>query len=409
MNFMWKDGRPVILDGATGMNLQKAGMPAGVCPEQWVIEHPDALKALQRDFVRAGSNAVYAPTFGANRVKLKKYGLDGRTAEMNRELVALSREAVGEGVAVGGDMTSLGLFIEPFGTESFDDIVEIYREQAQALSEAGVDFFIAETIMQLFEARAALLAVRSVSDKPFFVSITVEQNGRMLGGTEPLAALSVMQGMGADAFGLNCSDGPAEIAAIIESIAPYAQIPLLAKPNAGMPCVGEDGSSHYHMTPETFAAYAPRLTAAGTAYLGGCCGTEPVHSAALAAACAAQTVAPPRAAAAFAATDKAAFVFDAPPPLRPAENESASMADAIADCEADDGEVVFLRLRSEEDAVEFQENQYLLRNPICLLTNEAALLDRALFAYQGRAFVSADGSADSALAEAARKYGAILI
>ncbi|MBR5519136.1 MAG: homocysteine S-methyltransferase family protein, partial [Clostridia bacterium] len=157
---------PVILDGATGMNLQKAGMPAGVCPEQWVLEHPDVLRALQRAFVQAGSNAVYAPTFGANRVKLKKYGLENRLAEMNRELVALSRSAVGEGVAVGGDMTSLGLFIEPFGTTSFEEVVEIYREQAEALEAAGVDFFIVETIMQLFEARAAILAIRSVSDKP---------------------------------------------------------------------------------------------------------------------------------------------------------------------------------------------------------------------------------------------------
>ena len=402
-------GAPVILDGATGMNLQKAGMPAGVCPEQWVLDHPETLTALQRDFVRAGSNAVYAPTFGANRVKLKKYGLDGKTAEMNRALVSLSRAAVGEGIAVGGDMTSLGLFIEPFGTSSFDDIVEIYREQALALADAGVDFFVAETVMQLFEARAALLAVRSVSDKPFFLSVTVEQNGRMLGGTEPLAALSVMQGMGADVFGINCSNGPAEIADIIESIAPYAEIPLLAKPNAGLPCVEADGSAHYHMTPEEFASYAPRFAAAGTLYLGGCCGTEPAHIAALSAACAARTVAvPPRTGAYVAATDKRAFLFDAPPELRSAENERCSMADAIAECEADDDEVVFLRVSAEEDVSEFLENQYLLRNPVCLLSEDATLLSRALYGYQGRAFVSGRISAEQG-AELKRKYGVLIL
>ena len=165
MQQLKQGGRPVILDGATGMNLQKAGMPAGVCPEQWTLEHPDVLKTLQRAFVQAGSNAVYAPTFGANRVKLRQYGLEGRTAEMNRALVALSRKAVGDGVAVGGDMASLGLFIEPFGDASFADIVEIYREQAQALADAGVDFFVAETLMQLFEAGIVLAVSRQNDNK----------------------------------------------------------------------------------------------------------------------------------------------------------------------------------------------------------------------------------------------------
>ena len=399
---------PLILDGATGMNLQKAGMPAGVCPEAWVLEHPHVLQSLQRAFVEAGSQAVYAPTFGANRVKLKKYGLESQLAEMNRALVRCSREAVGETVAVGGDLTSLGLFIEPFGTATFEEVVEIYREQAEALESAGVDFFIVETVMQLFEARAALLAIRSVSEKPVFVTVTVEENGRMLGGTDPLAALITLQGMGADAFGINCSNGPEAILAIIRRLAPFAQIPLIAKPNAGMPCVEADGSAHYHMSPAEFAADAEAFPEAGVWYVGGCCGTEPSHIRALAdrvrncplvAPCASVTVA--------AASEKDAFAAETLPKLKPSENAETDLYDAIADCEADDGEVVFFAINSESDAADFAENQYLLKNPVCLIGDDAALLSRVLRTYHGRAYVSTPDTA--AAAELARTYGAIAL
>lgn len=397
---------PVILDGATGMNLQKAGMPAGVCPEQWTLEHPDVLKTLQRAFVQAGSNAVYAPTFGANRVKLRQYGLEGRTAEMNRALVALSREAVGDGVAVGGDMASLGLFIEPFGDASFADIVEIYREQAQALADAGVDFFVAETLMQLFEARAALLAVRSVSDKPFFASVTLEQNGRMLGGSEPLAALAVMQGMGADAFGINCSNGPAEIARILSELAPYAEIPLLAKPNAGLPETAPDGCAHYHMTPAEFASFAPQFASAGVSLLGGCCGTEPAHIAALAAAAQTPTCQTP-APMILTASEKTAFCFSEMPALSEPINASDDLADAIADCEADEGELVCIRLSDETDVDDLLENVFQLANPICLMASDEALLETALRNYQGRACFVYNGTNPEAAAALSKRYGAV--
>lgn len=398
--------RPVILDGSTGMNLQKAGMSSGVCPEQWVLEHPDALIDLQRRFVQAGSNAVYAPTFGANRVKLHQYGLEDHTAEMNRELVRLSRKAVGEDAAVGGNLSSLGQFIEPFGSYTFEEIVEIYREQALALEEAGVDFFVAETLTQLFEARAALLAVRSVSQKPFIASITVESNGRMLGGTDPLTALTVMQSMGADAFGINCSNGPAEIAELLEQLAPHAKIPLLAKPNAGLPETLPDGTAHYHMTPEAFAAYAPRFAAAGAALIGGCCGTEPAHIAALSAAVTApkQPAMPEET---LLATEKATFDLDGLQPIGAPINAPGELADAILDCEADEDEVVVIALHGDDDISDLIENGFQLMNPVCFCTEDADRMEQALRVYQGRALMQCGQMAPETVAMLTARYGAI--
>ncbi len=398
--------RPVILDGSTGMNLQKAGMSSGVCPEQWVLEHPDALIDLQRRFVQAGSNAVYAPTFGANRVKLRQYGLEDQTAEMNRALVSLSRKAVGENVAVGGNLSSLGQFIEPFGSCTFEEIVEIYREQALALEEAGVDFFVAETLTQLFEARAALLAVRSVSQKPFIASITVEANGRMLGGTDPLTALTVMQSMGADAFGINCSNGPAEIAEILEQLTPHAKIPLLAKPNAGLPETLPDGAAHYHMTPEAFAVYAPRFAAAGAALIGGCCGTEPSHIAALSAAVTApkQPAMPEET---LLATEKATFDLDGMQPIGAPINAPGELADAILDCEADEDEVIVIALHGDDDVTDLIENGFQLMNPVCFCTENVDRMEKALRIYQGRALMQCGQMAPETVAMLAARYGAI--
>ncbi len=202
---------PILLDGATGSELYKRGMPAGACTEQWVLGHPEALLELQRGYVAAGSQVLIAPTFGANRVRLEQHGIFGQVADYNRRLVELSRQAAGGRALVAGDMAPTGLFIAPFGESSFEELVAIYTEQAAALAAAGVDLFLIETTMTMPEARAAVLACKSVSDRPVWVTFTCDENGRTLSGTDVLAALIVMQGMGVDAFGLNCSSGPAEM------------------------------------------------------------------------------------------------------------------------------------------------------------------------------------------------------
>lgn len=270
----------LFLDGATGTNLQRAGMPTGVCPEAWILDHPDVLIQLQRDYFEAGSDIVLAPTFTSNRIKLEEYGLADEIERMNHCLVALSREAAGNRGFVAGDMTMTGRQLAPMGDMEFEELVDIYREQAGYLVDAGVDLFVIETMMSLNECRAALLAVREVCDLPVLVTLSFNEDGRTLFGTDAKTAMVVLQSLGADAVGVNCSAGPEQMAALVADMKAYANIPVIAKPNAGMPEIA-DRHTVYRMTPEEFAAEAMLLLEAGAGILGGCCGTTPEHIRAL--------------------------------------------------------------------------------------------------------------------------------
>lgn len=271
---------PLILDGATGTMLQKAGMPIGVCPEEWILENKEVMVKLQQDYVAAGSDIVYAPTFTANRIKLEEYGLEDHIVKMNEELVALSKEAVGDKALVAGDITMTGLQLYPIGDFMFDELVEVYKEQASILAKAGVDLFVVETMMSLQECRAAVLAIQEVCDLPIMVSLTYNEDGRTLYGTDPATATVVLQSLGIDAIGINCSTGPEEMITPVVKMTEYATIPVFAKPNAGLPEL-EDGVTVYKTTPEEFAAVGKKLVEAGAAILGGCCGTTPEHIRAL--------------------------------------------------------------------------------------------------------------------------------
>ncbi|MGN0464877.1 MAG: homocysteine S-methyltransferase family protein [Lachnospiraceae bacterium] len=267
---------PIFLDGATGSNLQKAGMPTGVCPELWIIEHREILIKLQRDFKKAGTNIVYAPTFSGNSIKLAEYGLENRLDEINKTLVQISREAVGSDCLVAGDMTMTGESLSPIGSMTLERLVDIYKEQATSLYEAGVDLFVVETMMSLAETRAAVLAIKEVCDLPIIASMSFEEDGRTLYGTSPAAAVTVLQSLGVDVVGVNCSTGPKEMVEIVKQMQIYSKIPILAKPNAGLPKI-RDGKTVYDMTPDQFASYAKDLVEAGASFLGGCCGTTPAH------------------------------------------------------------------------------------------------------------------------------------
>ena len=271
---------PIILDGATGTNLMAAGMPIGVCPEAWILEHKEVLLNLQRGYVEAGTNIVYAPTFTGNRIKLEEYGLADRITEINTELVRLSREAVGDKALVAGDMTMTGQQLFPLGELMFEELMEVYKEQASILDKAGADLFVIETMMSLQECRAAVLAIKEVSDKPVMVTLTYNEDGRTLYGTPPESAVVVLQSLGVDVIGINCSTGPMEMIEPVKIMAEYATIPILAKPNAGLPEL-VDGETVYRMTPEEFAEAGAALVEAGAAIVGGCCGTTPEHIAAL--------------------------------------------------------------------------------------------------------------------------------
>ena len=272
---------PVLLDGATGTNLQKAGMPVGVCPEQWILENSEVLIDLQKQYVEAGTDILFAPTFTASRIKLKEYGLEDHLEEMNRKLVALSKEAAkGTNALVAGDLTMTGEQLYPLGDLMFEDLVDVYKEQAKIIAEAGADLFVVETMMSLQECRAAVLAIREVCALPVMVSLTYNEDGRTLYGTDPVTAVVVMQSLGADAVGMNCSTGPEAMLEPIAKMAEYAAIPLLAKPNAGMPEL-IDGQTVFNVEPEEFAEVGKKLVEEGAAIIGGCCGTTPEHIRAL--------------------------------------------------------------------------------------------------------------------------------
>lgn len=273
--------RPLILDGATGSNLQKAGMPTGVCPELWIMEHEEALIRLQEKYVEAGTDILYAPTFSGNREKLKEYGLSDRTEEINKRLVAISKKAAKDRALVAGDMTMTGVALEPVGPMKLEELIDIYKEQARCLFEAGVDLFVVETMMSLAETRAAVIAIREVCDLPVMASMTFQEDGRTLYGTDPVTAVVVLQSIGADVIGVNCSTGPEQMLPVVRKMKEYADVPLLVKPNAGLPELVE-GETIYPMRAEEFASFGPAFVEAGAGLLGGCCGTTPEHIAQLA-------------------------------------------------------------------------------------------------------------------------------
>ena len=272
-------GHILYLDGATGSNLVKAGMPSGVCPEQWILEHRDVMLKLQKDYVQAGTNILYAPTFTANRIKLAEYHLEKNMSAMIHELVAISREAAasspGHTVLVAGDITMTGEQLKPMGKMELEDLIDIYKEQILSLMDAGVDLLVVETMMSLAETRAALIAAKEVCDLPVIATLTFEADGRTLFGTDAKTAAIVLESLGACAIGANCSTGPAQMESIISDMVTHTRIPVIAKPNAGLPFLDENGNTCYNMEAEEFTEEMEVLVNAGAAILGGCCGTTP--------------------------------------------------------------------------------------------------------------------------------------
>jgi 5-methyltetrahydrofolate--homocysteine methyltransferase len=270
----------IYLDGATGSNLVRAGMPSGVCPELWILEHKDVMLKLQRQYVAAGADILYVPTFTANRIKLADYGLEGRLEEMIKELTAISRQAASEAdrpVYLAGDLTMTGRQLSPTGEMALEELIEVYKEQIVALRDAGADLLVVETMMSLAETRAALIAAKEVCDLAVMVTMTFEADGRTLYGTDARTAAVVLEALGAAAIGANCSTGPAAMKQVIADMAGCAGIPIIAKPNAGLPFLDADGKTNYDMDAEEFAEEMALLARAGATILGGCCGTTPEH------------------------------------------------------------------------------------------------------------------------------------
>ena len=271
----WTKHHIRLMDGATGSNLMKAGMPRGVCTEQWVLEHPDAILALQSAYKAAGSDMVYAPTFCANRIALSGYGLQDDVSRMNRELVALSKKAVGSGVLVAGDMTTTGKPADPEDSEGYQLLLDAYREQAEALISGGADLIGVETMMGVNECVAAIEALRSLGDIAVICTLSVQSDGKCYFDGSVFEASEILEALGADAIGVNCSTGPDQLESVIRMLKNTCMLPIIAKPNAGMPKISDSGEAVYSMESGEFAQHMERLVEAGASLIGGCCGTTP--------------------------------------------------------------------------------------------------------------------------------------
>lgn len=403
------DGKlPLLLDGAAGTSLFAAGMPAGVCPEQWMIEHPQAIQKLQQAYADAGADIIYAPTSGANRAVLSRFGLADKAAEINRELMRITRAAVGHRVLVAGVMSATALQTEPFGETAFTEVIDVYREQASVLKSAGADLLVCESLTSLNDARAAVLAANECG-LPVIVSITVDQNGKTNSGFSLLQCVIVMQAMGAAAVGLNCSAAPEDMAELIRPVMPYAKIPILAKPDAGKM---NDGTPQNALTPEAFADGVKMLLDAGAGIVGGCCGATAQHIAQLRWMLKAYRPKPlPEVEDVVAACceSSAFFLGDTLTLSEPLECTS-DLAEKFIELEDDGCNAVLVEINDVNDAREFGMNAYMSRLPVAVRAYTYDGLEEALRLYQGRLMIdSRGGVGEEDIKALSAKYGALIL
>ena len=272
-----------IFDGAMGTMLQEGGLKPGGCPELMNLEQPDVVQKIHEAYIEAGATMIETNTFGASALKLDHYGLEDRVKEINEAAVKIAREASKGRAKIVGSLGPTGRFIVPLGDLEFEDAYRAFYEQAKALANAGADYLLFETCIDIQEMRAGLLAAKDATNLPIICQLSYSEDGRTVTGTDPQTAAITLEALGADIIGVNCSLGPQELVPIVKTLAENCSVPISVLPNAGMPRL-ENGRTIFPMGPEEFASWGEKLVAAGATYLGGCCGTTPAHIKALAAA-----------------------------------------------------------------------------------------------------------------------------
>ena len=263
-----------ILDGATGSNLRAAGMPKGCCTEQWVLENPEPLLALQRCYAQAGSQIIYAPTFQAQPIALRQVGLEKETEQVNKKLVELSRSAAPD-CLIAGDLTTLATFCDSWNPDCFDLLVENYRRQIRGLMDGGCDLLVGETLLYPQEAEAILTAAELEGAGAAMYTFTMQADGSLFSGADVGPVLQDLEQAGAAAVGFNCVAADMMLPHLVSKLRRFVKIPLICKPNAGMPVINDDGIAVYTQTPSQFYEIMTQCVANGAQILGGCCGTTP--------------------------------------------------------------------------------------------------------------------------------------
>lgn len=264
----------LILDGASGSNLRKAGMPRGCCTEEWVLNHPETMVELQRRYAQAGSRVIYAPTFQAQPAALKTVGLDQQTEAINAMLVALSRKAAPNAL-IAGNLTTLVMYLDSFDAALFDTLVENYRRQIGGLLEGGADLLAAETLLYPQDAEAILTAAELEGAETVMYTFTMQPDGSLFSGMDAGKVLRELEESGAAAVGFNCVGADNMTAGLVSKLRRQVRGPLVCKPNAGIPTIADNGEAVYPMGPEEFAGIIADCVAMGASIVGGCCGTDP--------------------------------------------------------------------------------------------------------------------------------------
>ena len=265
---------PLFLDGATGSNLQKMGMPKGCCTEEWILTNPEAIITLQRAYAEAGSNIVYAPTFQAQPIALERVCLHRQCEAINAQLVALSRAAA-PGCLIAGDLTTLATFCDSWDENNFDLLVENYRRQIHGLMDGGADILVGETLLYPQEAEAILTAAELEGAGASMYTFTMQPDGSLFSGRDAGPVLHELEALGAAAVGFNCVAADMMTPYLVSKLRRHVRGPLICKPNAGVPVIGSDGIPQYPQTPEEFAAIVKDCHGNGANLLGGCCGSAP--------------------------------------------------------------------------------------------------------------------------------------
>lgn len=265
-----------VLDGGMGTMLMKKGVDVNFAPEFLNVERPEVLKEIHSEYIEAGADIIETNTFGSNRIKLSHYGLEDRVKELTAAGVRLAKEVADGRALVALSVGPTGVFVEPVGDYTFDEIVDVFKEQIKAGAEAGADLVLIETMSDTKEAKAAVVAAQETCDLPVMVSMTYQEDGRTLLGTPPEVSAAIFEGFGVAAVGANCSLGPESFAGLVKRMAAVTETPIIVYANAGLPVL-KNGKTIYPEPPETFGKYAVEFVKAGANIIGGCCGTTPDH------------------------------------------------------------------------------------------------------------------------------------